>query len=142
MDWNVHGDKWQSTHWREKIATASAKLQRFIPLSLLVRFFFGRCRRDSAGLKLRFREFAPAGDKNVLCLQAPEFRSRQVSIPVSYSVTHLNLPAWVSHHISLLGPPALIRCDDLPATITHVSLAAVLVLNTPDDGRLRQKHVE
>ena len=55
----------------------------------------------------------------------------------------------VSHHISLLGLelnhsfPALIsRCDDLPATITHVPVAAVLVLNTPDDGRLRPKHVE
>ena len=34
------------------------------------------------------------------------------------------------------------RCDDLPATITHVPLAAVLVLNIPDDGRLRPKHVE
>ena len=33
-------------------------------------------------------------------------------------------------------------CDDLPATITHVPVAAVLVLNTPDDGRLRPKHVE
>jgi len=49
----------------------------------------------------------------------------------------------VSHHISLLGPKALIRrCDDLPATITHVPVVAVLVLNTPDDGRLRPKHVE
>ena len=39
--------------------------------------------------------------------------------------------------------PALIRrCDDLLATITHVTVAAVLVLNTPDDGRLRPKHVE
>ena len=39
--------------------------------------------------------------------------------------------------------PALIRrCGDLPATITHVLVAAVLVLNTPDDGRLRPKHVE
>ena len=39
--------------------------------------------------------------------------------------------------------PALIRrCDDLPATITHVPVAAVLVLNTPDDGCLRPKHVE
>ena len=39
--------------------------------------------------------------------------------------------------------PALIRrCDDLPSTITHVPVAAVLVLNTPDDGRLRPKHVE
>ena len=34
------------------------------------------------------------------------------------------------------------RCDDLPATLTHVPVAAVLVLNTPDDGRLRPKHVE
>ena len=34
------------------------------------------------------------------------------------------------------------RCDDLPATITHVPVAPVLVLNTPDDGRLRPKHVE
>ena len=46
-------------------------------------------------------------------------------------------------HISLLGPSALIRrCDDLPATITHVTVAAVLVLNTPDNGCLRPKHVE
>ena len=53
------------------------------------------------------------------------------------------LSLQVSHHISLLGPSALIRrCDDLPATITHVPVAAVLVLNTPDDGRLRPKHVE
>ena len=28
------------------------------------------------------------------------------------------------------------RCDDLPATITHVPMAAVPVLNTPDDVRL------
>jgi len=34
------------------------------------------------------------------------------------------------------------RCDDLPATLTHVPVAAVLVLNNPDDGRLRPKHVE
>ena len=33
------------------------------------------------------------------------------------------------------------RCDDLPATITHVPVAAVVVLNTPDVGRLRPKHV-
>ena len=39
--------------------------------------------------------------------------------------------------ISLLGPSTLIRrCDDLAATMTHVPVAAVLVLNTPDDGRL------
>jgi hypothetical protein len=53
------------------------------------------------------------------------------------------LSLQVSHHISLLGPPALIRrCDDLPATTTHVPVATVLVLNTPDDGCLRPKHVE
>ena len=34
------------------------------------------------------------------------------------------------------------RCDDWPTTITHVTVAAVLVLNTPDDGRLSPKHVE
>ena len=60
------------------------------------------------------------------------------------------LSLQVCHHI-LLGlelnakhsVPALIRkCDDLPAAITHVPVAAVLVLNTPDDGRLRPKHVE
>ena len=39
--------------------------------------------------------------------------------------------------------PALIRrYDDWPATITHVPVAAVLVLNTLDDGRLRPKHLE
>ena len=45
--------------------------------------------------------------------------------------------------VIVAGWKALIRrCDDLPATITHVPVAAVLVLNTPDDGRLRPKHVE
>ena len=64
---------------------------------------------------------------------------------VQRPVVHV-LSLQVNHHISLLGPigrPALIRrCDDLPTTITHVPVAAVLVLNTPDDGRLRPKHVE
>ena len=50
--------------------------------------------------------------------------------------------AGKSSHL-LIRPKALIRrCDDLPATITHVPVAAVLVLNTPDDARLRPKHVE
>jgi hypothetical protein len=41
------------------------------------------------------------------------------------------------------GTPALIRrCDELPATITHVPVAVVLVLNAPDDGLLRPKHIE
>jgi hypothetical protein len=45
--------------------------------------------------------------------------------------------------VSFEAVPALIRrSDDLPATITHVPVAAVLVLNTPDGGRLRPKHVE
>jgi hypothetical protein len=54
------------------------------------------------------------------------------------------LSLQVSQSLHLLiraGTPALMRCDDLPATITHVPVAAVLVLNTPDDGRLRLKHV-
>ena len=46
----------------------------------------------------------------------------------------------IKMHNSVSGPNK--RCDDLPATITHVPVAAVLVLNTPDDGRLRPKHVE
>ena len=47
------------------------------------------------------------------------------------------------HQVGVSFDLALIRrCDDLPATITHVPVAAVLVLNTPDDGRLRPKHVE
>ena len=47
-----------------------------------------------------------------------------------------NLPN--THSVSAL----IRRYDDLPATITHVPAAAVLVLNTPDDGCLRPKHVE
>ena len=36
--------------------------------------------------------------------------------------------------------PALIRrYDDIPATITHVPVAAVLVLNTSDDGQCMQQ---
>ena len=63
---------------------------------------------------------------------------------VQWPLVHVLL-LQVSHHITLLGPKvsALIRwCDDLPAMITHVPVAAVLVLKTPDDGRLRPKHVE
>ena len=51
--------------------------------------------------------------------------------------------AGKSSHLLIRAGTALIRrCDDLPATITHVPVAAELVLNTPDDGRLRPKHVE
>ena len=42
----------------------------------------------------------------------------------------------------VIGTALIRRCDDLPATIIHVTVAAVLVLNTPDDGSLRPKHVE
>ena len=53
------------------------------------------------------------------------------------------LDAGQSSHLLIRAVPALIRrYDDLPATITHVPVAAVLVLNTPDDGCLRPKHVE
>jgi len=50
----------------------------------------------------------------------------------------------VSHHISLLGPkgPNKFMKHCAGALCTHVPVAAVLVLNTPDDGRLRPKHVE
>ena len=54
-----------------------------------------------------------------------------------------HLTYTMMHGSTKLKFKALIRrCDDLPATITHVPVAAVLVLNTPDDGRLRPKHVE
>ena len=49
--------------------------------------------------------------------------------------------SWQKREI-LIFPALIRRCDDLPATITHVTVAAVLVLNTPDDGRLLPKHVE
>ena len=49
----------------------------------------------------------------------------------------------VTLHVSgASAVPALKRrCDDLPATITHVPVAAVLVLNTPDDGRLTRRNM-
>ena len=51
--------------------------------------------------------------------------------------------AGKSSHLLIRAVPALIRrCDDWPTTITHVPVAAVLVLNTPDDERLRPKYVE
>ena len=39
-----------------------------------------------------------------------------------------------AHHQEYLK---LVRRPLVPATITHVPVAVVLVLNTPDDGRLR-----
>ena len=60
-----------------------------------------------------------------------------------HSISQMKHQLHATLCISLLGPSALIRrCDDLPTTITHVPVAAVLVLNNPDDGRLRPKHVE
>ena len=47
------------------------------------------------------------------------------------------LSLQVSYHITLLGPEL-----NATATITHVPVAAVPVLNTPDVGRLCPKHVE
>ena len=73
--------------------------------------------------------------------QAPIIRS--IEKLVQRPLVHV---AGKSSHLLIragTAVPALIRrCDDLPATITHVPVAAVLVLNTPDDGRLRPKHVQ
>ena len=77
-EWNVHGDKWLSPYWREKNRAGVCETAAIYSLSLLARFFY-RCHRDSAGFTFQFRELAPAGDKNVLCRQAPEGRSRQAS---------------------------------------------------------------
>ena len=49
---------------------------------------------NSAGFTFQFRELAPAGDKNVLCRQAPEGRSRHFS-DLFRIQSHLNLPAWI-----------------------------------------------
>ena len=55
------------------------------------------------------------------------------------------LSLQVSHHISLLRPAGpnkemwWLTCNDNTRT---VPVDAVIVLNTPDDGRLRPKHVE
>ena len=80
--------------------------------------------------------------------------SIEIWIYYTYSRLCWNIGRWLKVLLFLDGVqrmdvccgywvPALIRrCDDLPATITHVPVAAVLVLNTPDNGRLRQKHVE
>ena len=72
--------------------------------------------------------------------QSPIIRSFKTSTAATGTCV---IVAGKSSHILIRAVPALIRrCDDLPATITHVPVAAVLVLNTPDDGRLRPKHVE
>ena len=54
----------------------------------------------------------------------------------------VTLKKWNLHSVASSFSGLIRRYDDLPATITHVPVAAVLVLNTPDDGRLRPKHVE
>ena len=51
-------------------------------LSLFARFFVAVA-AYSAGFTFQFRELAPAGDKNVLCRQAPEGRSREVSLLIN-----------------------------------------------------------
>ena len=71
-----------------------------------------------------------------------EIKPAQCCIKLVFHLTYTMMHGSTKLKLSL-GPKALIRrCDDLPATITHVPVAAVLVLNTPDDGRLRAKHVE
>ena len=73
----------------------------------------------------------------------PHIRFRNIIIGTIDSVPALirrcdDLPATITHvPVAVTSVPTLVRrCDDLPATITHVPVAAVLVLNTPDDGRL------
>ena len=56
--------------------------------------------------------------------------------------TRVIVASQSSHHLIRAVPALIRRCDDIPATTTHVPVAAVLVLNTPVDGRLRPKHVE
>ena len=84
----------------------------------LCRFYFCRVTLHVSGASAHYQEY-------IKLVQRPLVRV---------------LSLQVSHPISLLGP--IRRCDDLPGTITHLPVAAVLVLNTPDDGRLRPKHVE
>ena len=92
-------------------------------------------------------------------------RENQYCIPARYVFLHTFSTSQMKHQLDatlcrfyfcrvtlhVLGASAhhqeylklnLWRCDDLPATITHVPVAAVLVLNTPDDGHLRSKHAE
>ena len=79
MDWNVHGDKWQSPHWREKIAQASAKLQRFIHC---------HCLHGFLSLSPRIVQVSHFNSES-WSQQAPEGRSRQVS----------SLINWISENI-------------------------------------------
>ena len=88
----------------------------------------------------RFTE--KTGSKDDICYLSNETPTWCNTVQVLFLQGHSTC-FGLSHHISLLGPKALIRrCDDWPTTITHVPVAAVLVLNTPDDGRLSPKHVE
>jgi hypothetical protein len=56
---------------------------------------------------------------------------------VTLHVSGVKRPSSGLLYLLIRAGTALIRrCDDLPATIPHVTVAAVLVLNTPEDGRL------
>ena len=89
----------------------------------LCRFYFCRVTLHVSGASAHHREYLKTSTE-ATC----------TCVIVAGKSSHLLIRAKVS---------ALIRrCDDLPATITHVTVTAVLVLNTPDDGRLRPKHVE
>ena len=78
-------------------------------------------------------------DGTVRCIYAWRGCGRKVAEPMGVRMTRRG--GW-SHNWLWKGEAYIRRCDDLPATITHVQVAAVLVWNTPDDGRLRPKHVE
>ena len=67
MDWNVHGDKWQSPHWREKSHWRLRNCSNLFTFAACT--VFVAVAAYSAGFALQFPEFAPAGDKNVLCRQ-------------------------------------------------------------------------
>jgi hypothetical protein len=78
VDRNVHDDKWQSPHWREK--ELCRRLRNCSDLfTVAACTVFVAVVAYSAGFTFQFRELATAGDKNVLCRQAPEGRSRHVS---------------------------------------------------------------
>ena len=90
--------------------------------AILCRFYFCRVTLHVSGASAHHRVFITSTAATSTCV-----------IVVSQS----------SHLLIRAGVPAIIRrCDNLPATITHVTVAAVLVLNAPDDGRLHPKHVE
>ena len=74
--------------------------------------------------------------------QCAGFISAECCIKLVFHLTYTMMHGFTKLKCITLFPALIRRCDDLPATITHVPVAAVLVLNTPDDGRLRPKRVE